>query len=227
MQEKALDETHVGYVSGETLAGWQAYNITSDPHAGVGSWTPAQLTQYLHSGNVPDVAQAGGPMGEAVEHSFSKLSDADLSAMVTYMHSVPAVNKGSTKSRYAWGVPNRDDVAVRGEPFPTKFDPESLYLGACASCHQANGLGTSDHYYPSLVHNTTVGAMNPNNLVQVILHGLKRNTSATDNVGMPAFADEMSDAEIASLTNYLTKQFGNPDAIVVSERDVQKLRASN
>lgn len=84
------------------------------------------------------------------------------------------------------------------------------------------GKGTPDGYYPSLFHNSTVGAPNPTNLVQVILNGVQRKAAGED-VGMPAFRHALSDAQIAALANYLTGQFGNP-AARVSEQDVAKLR---
>ncbi len=224
LQEKALDANHKHFVAGATLAGWEAYNITTDPTAGIGTWTPAQLYVYLRSGSVPDLAQAAGPMAEAVQHSFSQLSDSDLRALVTYIQPVPAVNDGSRKSRTTWGAASQADIQIRG--LKETRDPATLYLGACASCHQASGLGSSDHYYPSLVHNSTVGASNPNNLIQVILHGIQRKTTHPDqDIAMPAFQNELTDEQIATLTNYLTQKFGNPDAKKATAADVKKLKA--
>lgn len=222
MQEKALDETGSGFLSGSVLSGWDGYNITSDANSGIGSWTDAQLTQYLRTGSVPGVAQAAGPMGEAVEHSFSHMTDADVKAVATYIRTVPAVSDGSTKPRYAWGQPVDDVATLRGVGFNNATDPARLYLGNCATCHQAHGEGSPDSYYPSLMRNSTVGAPNPNNLVQVILHGVQRN-AAGNNVSMPAFAADLNDAQIAALTNYVTAHFGNP-AAKVTEKDVAKLR---
>ncbi|WP_199540668.1 c-type cytochrome [Paraburkholderia kururiensis] len=222
MQEKALDETGSGFLSGSVLSGWDGYNITSDANSGIGSWTDAQLTQYLRTGSVPGVAQAAGPMGEAVEHSFSHMTDADVKAVATYIRTVPAVSDGSTKPRYAWGQPVDDVATLRGVGFNNATDPARLYLGNCATCHQAHGEGSPDSYYPSLMRNSTVGAPNPNNLVQVILHGVQRN-AAGNNVSMPAFAADLNDAQIAALANYVTAHFGNP-AAKVTEKDVAKLR---
>jgi mono/diheme cytochrome c family protein len=223
MQEKSLDETGGSFLSGSVLAGWDGYNITSDPNAGIGGWSQAQLTQYLRTGSVPGLAQAAGPMAEAIEHSFSKLNDADLSAIATYVRTVPAVADGSTQPRSTWGKPSVDGTRLRGVPLAASgIDPARLYLGNCATCHQMQGKGTPDGYYPSLFHNTTVGASNPTNLVQVILHGVQRKAGKED-VGMPAFRNELSDAQIAALANYLTGQFGNP-AAKVTEQDVAKLR---
>jgi mono/diheme cytochrome c family protein len=223
MQEKALDESSSGFLGGSVLAGWDGYNITSDVNSGIGSWTQAQLVQYLRTGSVPGLAQAAGPMGEAVQHSFSHMADADIDAIATYIRTVPAVSDANPRPRSAWGNPATDVGRLRGVALSSDtLDPARLYLGNCATCHQAKGSGTPDGYYPSLFHNSTAGASNADNLVQVILHGVHRNASGND-VGMPAFAGELSDAQIAALANYVTTQFGNP-AAKVSERDVAKLR---
>jgi mono/diheme cytochrome c family protein len=224
MEETALDETGSGFLSGSVLAGWDGYNITSDAHSGIGGWNHQQLVQYLQSGRVPGLAHAAGPMGEAVEHSFSKMTPADVEAIATYIRTVPAVSDGSEAPRGAWGKPAADVARLRGVALSDgTLDPARLYLGNCASCHQANGKGTPDGYYPPLMNNTTVGAANPVNLVQVILHGVRRRTSGSD-VGMPAFATQLNDAQIAALANYVTTQFGNPAAARVSEKEVAKLR---
>ncbi|MET3232725.1 UNVERIFIED_ORG: mono/diheme cytochrome c family protein [Burkholderia sp. 1263] len=224
MQEKALDETGGGFLGGSVLAGWDGYNITSSADSGIGAWTHAQLVQYLQTGSVPGLAQAAGPMGEAVEHSFSKMTGADIDAIATYVRTVPAVSDGGTRSRSAWGQPSTDVARLRGVASSDgTLDPARLYLGNCATCHQAHGKGTPDGYYPPLLHNSTVGASNPVNLVQVILRGVQRKTADSD-VGMPAFATQLNDAQIAALTNYVTTQFGNPSTTRVSEKDVAKLR---
>jgi mono/diheme cytochrome c family protein len=222
MQEKALDETGSGFLSGSVLAGWDAYNITSDPTSGIGGWTQAQLLQYLQTGSVSGLAQAAGPMGEAVQRSFSKMSDADVKAIATYIHTVPAVSNDDSRPRSGWGTQANDVTRLRGVALSEELDPARLYLGNCATCHQAHGQGTPDGYYPPLFHNSTAGASNPVNLVQVILHGLHRKAGAND-VGMPAFDYVLSDAQVAALANYVTKQFGNPVATVKPE-DVAKLR---
>ncbi len=37
-------------LEGAELQGWRAYNITSDPKFGIGSWSDAELTRYLQTG---------------------------------------------------------------------------------------------------------------------------------------------------------------------------------
>lgn len=225
MEEKALDETSSGFLGGSVLSGWEGYNITSDANGGIGGWTQAQLVQYLQTGSVPGLAQAAGPMGEAVEHSFSQMTNADIDAIATYIKTVPAVSDaaaGASKPRSAWGAPATDVNRLRGVALSEQLDPARLYLGNCATCHQAHGQGSPDGYYPPLFHNSTVGASNPGNLVQVILHGVHRKAGNND-IGMPAFATHLTDAQVAALTNYVTTQFGNP-AARVTDADVAKLR---
>ncbi|MGF6469988.1 c-type cytochrome [Paraburkholderia youngii] len=222
MQETALDDSRSGFLSGSVLAGWQGYNITPDANSGIGRWSNAQLKQYLRTGSVPGVAQAAGPMAEAVEHSFSHMTDADLTAITTYVRTVPAVSDGSTRPRNGWGRPATEVATLRGVASDDTLDPARLYLGNCATCHQAHGEGSPDSYYPSLMRNSTVGAANPTNLVQVILHGVQRDAAGND-VGMPAFSHELTDAQIAALTDYVTAHFGDPSA-KVTDKDVAKLR---
>lgn len=228
MQEKALDDSEKNFLAGSTLAGWQAFNITSDQNSGIGQWTHPQIIQYLTTGNVPNKAQAAGPMGEAIEHDFSKLTAEDVSAMTTYIQSVPAVSSGSTRPRDAWGAALEGENIKRGVSLAHLTDPKTIFLAGCAKCHNPNGLGSDDHFYPSLVHNSTVGAQNSNNLIQVILHGVHRKTpSDPDEVDMPAFDEKLSDVQIAGLTNYLIQQFGNPKTPSVTVKEVSRLRSTS
>src|SRR5262249_17655313 len=53
-------------LSGATLQGWFAPNITKDAHKGVGSWSVPDLVAYLKTGH-NDYSMASGPMAEAIE----------------------------------------------------------------------------------------------------------------------------------------------------------------
>jgi mono/diheme cytochrome c family protein len=73
-----------------------------------------------------------------------------------------------------------------------------------------------------LIHNSVVGASDANNLAMVILHGVSRTTKQVD-VLMPALRTQLGDDQIAAITNYVTKQFGNPQSTVSADQ-VAKLR---
>ena len=104
-------------------------------------------------------------------------------------------------------------------------DGRTLYNGNCASCHGWQGTGVggeSAGAYPSLLHNTALGTATPNNLTMVVLHGVSRQTNQV-HVAMPGFADQLSDADVATLVNFLSMQFGNP-AATTSAANVAKMR---
>ncbi|KJJ99418.1 cytochrome C [Burkholderiaceae bacterium 26] len=225
MQEKALDERGSGYLSGSTLAGWTAFNITSDPTSGIGAWKPEQLVQYLRTGSVPGVAQAAGPMGEAVQHSFSRMTMQDVQSIAEYLRTVPAVSNNLERARQDWGKPATDVAALRGKPIETTIDAARLYLGNCATCHQADGRGTPDGYYPPLLHNSTVGTRDTTNLVQVMLFGIERK-AGDKHIGMPAFGRQLSNEQLAALTNYVTRQFGDPATPAVTAEAIAKRRSA-
>lgn len=228
MQEKALNEKDGTYLSGSTLAGWHAFNITADKTSGIGHWSIPDLVQYLSTGNLMNKAQAAGPMSEAVEHGLSKLSDQDVKAIATYIHTVPPVSDGSDKPRDSWGQPLNGLSVIRGKPLSDLKDPQQIFLAGCAKCHGPTGLGSDDKVYPSLVHNSAIGAKDPTNLIHVILNGIHREqTPHMDEVNMPAFNEKLNDEQIASLVNYLTEKFGNPATAKVSASDVKKLRDQN
>lgn len=64
--------------------------------------------------------------------------------------------------------------------------------------------------------------MTPRNLVMSILTGVYREVDG-HIVFMPHFADELSDAQVAAVSNYVLQRFGNA-ALTVSAADVDKFR---
>ncbi|WP_144107881.1 c-type cytochrome [Paraburkholderia sp. BCC1886] len=222
-------------LSGKSLAGaqlgnWTAYNITPDRTAGIGGWSEAELIAYLRDGAVPGKANAAGPMAEVVENSTRFLTPEDLKAMAVYLRSVPAHNAGETQPRFAYGSPIQSVNQIRNQALTVlgggaPADGRTLYNGNCASCHgwQGNGVGgAAAGAYPSLLHNSAVGAATPDNLTMVVLHGVSRQTNA-GHVVMPDFADQLSDADVATLVNFVSSQFGNP-AATTSAQKVSKMR---
>ncbi|NIE65900.1 cytochrome c [Burkholderia sp. Ax-1719] len=217
-------------LAGAQLGNWTAYNITSDKISGIGGWSDAELMAYLRSGAANGKANAAGPMAEVVENSTRFLSDGDLKAMVTFLRDVPAQRDGETQPRFAWGSPIQTVVAIRNQPLQMlgatlPADGRTLYNGNCASCHGWQGTGVGGQAagaYPSLMHNTAVGASGADNLAMVVMHGVSRQTNDA-YIAMPAFADQLTDQEAATLVNYVTTQFGNPAATISADK-VAKLR---
>lgn len=210
--------------AGGSVGSWQAYNITPDPVSGVGGWSDDELVTYLHTGVVIGKGAASGSMGEAVEHSLSKLPEQDLRDIVAYLRSQrPIRDTADTKPRYAWSEAKEDVSAFRGNEDLDHPDGQTLYYGACASCHSPSGSGTSDNAFPSLFSNTVTGASHANNLVMAVLEGVNRTVNG-ETTSMPAFAHELSNAEIALVANFVLKTYGNPTAATLDAAAIDTLR---
>src|SRR5207237_5348532 len=72
-----------------------------------------------------------------------------------------------------------------------------LYEGACAVCHAVGGAPLFGSR-PSLALNSNLHSAVPDNLIQVILHGITAPVSS-DLGYMPGFKDSMTDDQIAEL----------------------------
>jgi mono/diheme cytochrome c family protein len=167
-------------------------------------------------------------MGEAVEHSFRYLSDADLNAMATYVRTVPAIHDTADgSSRFAFGRASSDLGSLRGRSAirADRGEPTGaeLFQGNCASCHAPLGQGSKDGYYPSLFSNSALGSRNPNNLIAAILNGVNR-TSSKGQAYMPGFAGgpndlaALTDQEIVLLGNYLLERYGRTGILVTAQQ---------
>jgi cytochrome c553 len=104
-----------------------------------------------------------------------------------------------------------------------------LYNGSCASCHGADGAGSSDGHYPSMFRNSSVGRRTPYNLVASLLEGVERHVRS-GAVFMQSFDGKrgvpggLSDSELAALSNFVIRQFGDPAAATFSAEDISKSR---
>ena len=203
--------------AGTVQAGWRAYNISSDRRSGVGEWSEEQLRRYLSIGHADGRGTASGPMGEAIDESLSHLRPSDIAAIVTYLRSVPA-------------IATADFPEVRTTPAPSSagavtasadLHGEAVYEGACAGCHGWTGVSPVMPF-ATLTGTRAVNDPTANNVAQVIIKGAQRHT-ANDATSMPAFGDAYSDAEIASVANFVTARFGAADSKLTVAR-VAKLR---
>ncbi|MBF0865449.1 MAG: cytochrome c [Gluconobacter potus] len=218
------------FLAGSPVAGWYAPNITPSKTGGIGDWNEDDVVQYLRTGRVKGKSQAAGPMGEAVEHSTSHLTDADLHALAAFVLQVkPIDDTADHQPRDAFGKANDIPDLRSGEL--TRIDnlshknPENLFDANCAACHEQNGAGTADQYAPSLYKNSVVGAGRPDNLIMTILTGVNRKT-ADGHASMPAFGStsdvqRLDDEEVASLVNYVSKTFGSGTYQVTADQVAQ------
>ena len=188
--------------AGALTAGWRAYNITPDPVSGIGSWSDAELAEYLHSGHAAGRGLAGGPMAEEIDVSTSTLTAADLQALITYLRSIPAVRTRDLPASRTAPVSDSPEAVQAG------LDPrgKQIFEGACVSCHSWSGVSLLTNY-ATLTGDRAVNDPSAINVAQIVLSGELRHT-AEGVVLMPSFGDAYSDTEIAAVANYVTARFG-------------------
>lgn len=209
-------------LAGSPLGGWYAPNITPDK-SGIADWTQSDIVTYLKTGHLAGKAQAAGPMGEAVEHSFRHLDDSDLNAIAAWIRQVPPVSTPVAAKLETPPAATDINQVIKGQGSQSSLADSSsingaeLYNGACASCHGIEGQGTKDNFYPSLTHNTAVTGATPQNLVMTVVNGIERKGNDID-VGMPAFGQQMNDAQIAAVSSYVRTQFGQVNDSVTAEQ---------
>jgi mono/diheme cytochrome c family protein len=142
-------------------------------------------------------------MGEAVDESMSHLKSSDISAMVTYLRSVASVATSDLPEPNTNPAPSSsaDRMAANVD-----LHGKAIYEGACVGCHGWTGISPVISF-ATLTGTRAVNDPTANNVAQVIIRGAQRHTanSADD---MPAFGSAYSDAEIASVANYVTARFG-------------------
>ncbi|WP_213771644.1 molybdopterin cofactor-binding domain-containing protein [Bradyrhizobium sp. dw_78] len=191
------------YLAGGFAEGWEAPPLTSLSQAPI-PWSQDELFAYLRSGESRFHGVAAGPMAPVVKE-LAAVPDQDIRAIAVYL--------GSFNDN-AIDRPAQDALAARLETATgtRTTAPASagarLYQGACAVCHETGGAPLFGSR-PSLALNSNLHSALPDNLIQIILHGIASPVSS-DLGYMPGFKDSLSDAHVAELVSYLRRQFA-PD----------------
>jgi alcohol dehydrogenase (quinone), cytochrome c subunit len=204
-QEKALDQNRAAYLSGGNLDNWFASSLREEPDSGLGNWSVAEIAEFLKTGH-NSRATAFGTMVDAVNNSTQYLSDTDLTAIATYLKSLPANE-------------HKDVTVADGSP------GGKLYSQQCAACHLADGKGHAPYIAP-LVANPVVQDTDPTSLINIVLNGSARVVVAgmPDAYRMPQFRVLMKDEEVAQVVNYIRSNWGNRGAPITGA-DVAKIRS--
>jgi mono/diheme cytochrome c family protein len=127
-------------------------NITSDKQTGIGSWTKADFERALRLG----IRKDGAYLYPAMPYdAYTKMSDADMTALWQYIHSLPAINKPNIDNTLPFPLSVRSGMAVwQGLYFkPGRFVPvaskdaawnRGAYLVQalehCSDCHTPRNL---------------------------------------------------------------------------------------
>ncbi|MDZ7864826.1 molybdopterin cofactor-binding domain-containing protein [Acidovorax sp.] len=188
------------FLSGALVDGWEAPALTGLSKAPV-PWSADALYSYLRKGHSPEHGSASGPMAPVVQE-LAKLPDEDIRAMATYLASFSATPEPAaealTKAQAA--------VARAAALAPQPGQAQRLFDGACAACHHdGNGPKLLGANVP-LALNSNLHSDRPDNLLQVIVHGIRE--PASRELGfMPGFGDALSDAQIAELAGYMRQRY--------------------
>jgi len=95
---------------------------------------------------------------------------------------------------------------------------EQVYGNKCAACHQLTGLGLPG-VFPPLKDSAVVTASDPTEHIRTVLRGLSGKTigGVTYPSPMPAFADQLTDAEMAAVLSHERTSWGNKAPAVKPE----------
>jgi len=196
--------------------GWYAFNITSDKGSGIGAWSDDQLRDYLSTGHAAGRGTAAGPMGEAVDKSFSHMVPADIRALITYVRSVPALASSDLPASLAPPASSSPKEGATAETVGKR-----VFEGACVHCHDWTGVSQISPF-ATIAGTRGVNDRTVTNVVQIVISGTARETPE-GIISMPAFGDAYSDTEIAAVANYVTARFGIEHS-KLTDQDVAQLR---
>lgn len=195
-------------LSGNEVAGWFAPRLDGAARTGLKSWSEADIAEYLQSGRNAR-SHAGGPMADVIVNSTSRMSDADVRAIALYLKSLPPARRETI-------VTPPDDAEMKAG--------QAVYAKLCVACHEADGTG-APRIYPPLPGNALLQSNNPSSTLRIILDGAHTlTTPRAPNAGeMPGYAKQLSNEEIAAVTNYIRNSWGN-SGLLVTPAQVAKAR---
>lgn len=214
------------------IVGWYAPSLIGSSEAGLLDWPTADLVTLLGQGTSAR-ATVFGPMAEVVQESLQYFSPADLAALVVYLKDEAAPAGTSEQPSSPRAVPPRA-AASRLSPAdpanPAGAAAEErgwrIYEDSCEDCHGADGQGVPG-VYPPLAANRAILTDAPVNPIRVVLLGGFGPVTAGNPrpYGMPPFAQELVDADIAAVVSSIRSRWGN-HARAVEPIEVDRLRAA-
>jgi mono/diheme cytochrome c family protein len=176
--------------------------------SGLKSWSEDDIVEYLQSGR-NGRSHASGLMAEVVANSTSLMSDSDVRAIAVFLKDLP---------------PGEREPNVQPPPEAQTADGQKIYRSACIACHEVDGSG-APKIYPPLPGNANLQSAIAASTLRIILQGAQTLTTprAPNPGSMPAYADKLSDQEIADVATYIRNSWGN-SASAVTAAQVAKAR---
>lgn len=215
-QEKGLSADDSAFLAGAELDNWYASSLRGEPVEGLGRWSVEDTAEFLKTGH-NQFGTAFGTMIEVINNSTQFMSDDDVTAMATYLKSLPPARNANATYTYdpAMTQSLRSGAATPGA---------RLYVQHCAACHGYDGRGHAP-YLPPLAGNPTTADANPVSLINVTLNGSARIVvqGLPDAYRMPQFRVMLNDQQIAQILTFIRTGWGHRAPAVTAD-SVKRVR---
>ncbi|MGB1581562.1 MAG: c-type cytochrome [Nevskiales bacterium] len=192
------------------MQGWDALPLTySKP---LDDDQAKELLRLLKTGTSRN-AVTTGPMAEVVFHSLQYLNHDDLAAIVSYIRALPYAKPPQPPAQIRVTAEQSKRLSKKGQ---------ELYTEHCSDCHGKRGQG-QPYKHPALAGNSLVTAASTTNVIRSVLFGgFAPSTQENPRpYGMPPFAHQLSDEEVAAVITYIRSSWGN-NADAVSPAQVRR-----
>ena len=184
---------------GGSAEGWYAPPLNKD-NLSQQPWTKTELVVYLMDGWHPKHGMAAGPMTPVVD-ALHKQNEIDVFAIAAYVGTlrtgekpIDADGARAAALKLEWGHPE-------APPVPSELSGGAkVFAARCAQCHRYDGATVP------LALQTSIHAPVSDSLVQVIRNGITPPRGALGR-SMPAFGQELSEAEISALVTFMRARF--------------------
>lgn len=178
---------------------WSAPNLTASD-SGLGNWSSQDLADYLE-GARNDFLESFGPMNEVIMNSTRHLRSEDITAMATYLKSLPAI----------------DPPAAEAPEAVTFGRGRTIYNLHCGTCHLPTGEGDPE-MAPRLNRGSLVVlAENPASMINAILYGPEAPQPPLEprwREPMKEFQYLLDDEELAALATFIRHSWDNASGSV-------------
>ena len=223
------------YLQGALVDGWHAPPLTAFNDSPL-PWRAEDFFSYLRQGFTGLHGVASGPMAQVVRN-LQSVPDEDLQAMSVYLASLQtpkptatpvlssqaldqAAWRGEAMAQQAW---LRVQAAAQSAPLPSAAQRQ--FEGSCGACHHdGEGPMVLGQNLP-LALNGNLHSASPDNLVQVVLHGIQQPPSKQAGF-MPGFKDSLSDAQMVALLSWMRARYA-PDKPAWSKALIQQVLAKH
>ncbi len=216
-QEKAQNQTESDWLTGGTLEGWHAPDLTGNVKSGLGRWSQQDIVDFLKTGQTSH-STAFGSMRDVVTHSTQHLSEGDLKAIAVYLKSLKSSDPQAQAPKANTATV---DALIKGD---ISKPGAREYVDNCAACHRLDGQGYA-RTFPALAHNSAVLSDDPSSLISIVLKGGQApiTRDAVTGLTMPDFAWRLSDKQVADLLTFVRSGWGNNAGPVTADQ-VKEIR---